>query len=103
MSDMIFKGATRPAMIAGIPIIPFILVAGLTMICAMWTLLGVGFFAAFVVLVSGATLLIIMRTISKHDDQKLNQLLMRLRNTRYRANASFWRGHSASPIDYKRR
>ena len=100
---MIFKGATRPAMMAGIPIIPFILVAGLTMIVTMWVLLGLGFFAAFVVLAVGAVALFLMRLISKHDDQKLNHLLMRLRNRQFRANVSFWNGHSVSPVDYQRR
>lgn len=90
-------------MMAGIPIIPFILVAGLTMIVTMWVLLGLGFFAAFVVLAVGTVVLFLMRLISKHDDQKLNHLLMRLRNKRFRANALFWNGHSVSPVDYKRR
>lgn len=90
-------------MMAGIPIVPFILVAGLTMIVTMWVLLGMGFFAAFAVLAVGVAALFLMRLISKHDDQKLNHLLMRLRNKRFRANASFWNGHSVSPVDYQRR
>ena len=90
-------------MMAGIPIIPFILVAGLTMIVTMWVLLGLGFFAAFVVLAVGAVALFLMRLVSKHDDQKLNHLLMRLRNRQFRANVSFWNGHSVSPVDYQRR
>jgi type IV secretion system protein VirB3 len=102
--DMIFKGATRPPMMAGIPILPFIMVAGVTMITTMWTLVFMkSFFGAFVVLMIGAVTLFIMRMVSKHDNQKLNQLMMRMRSTRYRANSNFWNGHSVSPIDYKRR
>jgi type IV secretion system protein VirB3 len=103
MSDMIFKGATRPPMMAGIPIIPFVLVAGLTMMLTMWLMIAFGLFAAFVVLSIGGISLFVMRLISKSDDQKLNQLLMRFRSTRFRANSNYWQGHSVSPIDYKRR
>ncbi len=34
--DRIFKGATRPAMMLGVPIIPFILVCGVFLIVTLW-------------------------------------------------------------------
>lgn len=100
---MIFKGATRPPMIMGIPMIPFILVAGVTMILTMWTLSKVSAMLGFAILMAGGVALFLMREISKDDDQKLSQALMKLRGIRFRANSAYWNGHSVSPIDYKRR
>lgn len=90
-------------MLWGIPIVPFILVAGSTMIASMWVLMGMGFYAMFVVLSSGLMVLLFMKAISKDDPHKLNRILMRVANTRYRANSRYWNGHSVSPIDYTKR
>lgn len=100
---MIFKGATRPPMIMGVPMIPFILVAGCTMILTMWTFSKVSPLLGGSILLIGFIVILWMRQISKDDDQKVTQALMRLRGIRYRANAAYWNGHSVSPIDYKRR
>lgn len=103
MSDMIFKGATRPPMILGVPMIPFTLVSGTTMILTMWTFSKVSPLLGGFILLIGFIVILWMRQISKDDDQKVTQALMRLRGIRYRANSAYWNGHSVSPIDYKRR
>jgi type IV secretion system protein VirB3 len=103
MRDTIFKGATRPPMMLGVPIIPFILVVGAALILAMWALLALGFVASFLILMTGFGAVLMMREISKQDDQRLNQVLMRWRETPRRRNAQHWNAHSMSPIDFDRR
>jgi len=103
MADLIFKGATRPAMKMGIPILPLVLVAGLDFIITMWVIMFVGFSAGLIVLLIGAGILFTLRLISKSDDHRLNQLIMRLMSSGYRRQAPYWGAHSASPIDYKKR
>lgn len=103
MRDTIFKGATRPAMMAGVPIIPFILVVGLDFILAMWSMLLFGLFPSFVILTVGLVLILLLRYISSQDDQRLNQYLLRFRDIGFRKNAHHWAAHSMSPIDFTKR
>lgn len=103
MRDVIFKGATRPAMMLGVPIISFILVVGLVFILAMWAMLLGGLFASFAILMFGAAVILILRYISSQDDQRLNQFLLRFRDIGFRKNTGYWNAHSMSPIDYTKR
>jgi type IV secretion system protein VirB3 len=103
MRDVIFKGATRPAMMLGVPIIPFILVAGVVLVLAMWSMLLVGIFTSFVFLSIGAVVILILRYVSSQDDQRLNQYLLRFRDIGFRKNTPHWNAHSMSPIDFTKR
>jgi len=103
MRDIIFKGATRPAMMLGVPIIPFILVVGLDFIAAMWSVLLGGLFAGAAILMFGAVVILILRHISSQDDQRLNQYLLRFRDIAFRKNAPHWNAQSMSPIDFSKR
>lgn len=103
MRDMIFKGATRPAMMLGVPIIPFILVVGLVFILAMWSMLLVGAFWSFCILMVGLAVILVLRYISSQDDQRLNQYMLRFRDISFRKNSAHWNAHSMSPIDFNRR
>ncbi len=87
----------------GVPILPLVLVAGLHIIAATWIGIFVGITAGLTVLLVGAGIIFFMRQISKSDDQRLNQLVMRLKSWIARRNTIYWGAHSASPIDYKRR
>ena len=66
----IFKGATRPPCVFGIPIKPFALVVGLGLFIT-----NIFYWFAFVVVM----LLIIMRQVAKHADQKFEQIFLWLR------------------------
>jgi type IV secretory pathway VirB3-like protein len=69
----------------------------------MWVLQGFGLYAAFLTVMGGIGTLVAMREISKQDDQRLNQLLLRWRDALYRRNRSHWNAHSMSPIEFDRR
>ena len=101
--DPIFKGATRPAMMAGVPIVPFILVVGVHLMLAMWAIQLISFFVGFVILMTGVLSVFVLRHISSQDNQRLNQYLLRMKSTAGRRNHSHWHAHSVSPVDFQKR
>ena len=103
MRDRIFKGATRPAMMLGIPIVPCIFVMGTFFILAMWTLVLASFVAAASVLLVMVFVVLVLRYMTAQDDQRLNQYAMYLRTRAFKRNKAVWGAHSMSPIDFKKR
>ncbi|UTY59674.1 type IV secretion system protein VirB3 [Massilia sp. erpn] len=100
--DVVFKGATRPAMMLGVPIVPLILVVGLHLLLAVWAMVLVNLFVSFVILAAGAMNVFFLRHVSSNDEQRLNQYLLRMKSTGGRRNKVYWGAHSASPCDYRR-
>ena len=101
--DVVFKGATRPAMMAGVPIVPFILVVGLHFLFAIWAMVLVNLFVSFVILMTCVMNIFFMRHISSNDEQRLNQYLLRMKSIVGRRNKAHWGAHAVSPTDYRRR
>lgn len=101
--DRIFKGATRPAMMLGVPIIPFILVCGVFLIVTLWGTILLGLGVGLSVLLVMVVAIAVLRQITSNDDHRLNQWLMYLRGWPYRRNNRFWRAHGLSPVDFKKR
>ena len=80
----IFKGATRPPCIFGIPMKPLVLVVGLSMMI-------IQFFSWFIFVT--IPLLIAMRQVAKYDDQRFDQLFLWLRvNLPCRRSGIFFAG-----------
>jgi type IV secretion system protein VirB3 len=103
MRDRIFKGATRPAMMLGVPIIPLILVMGAFILVAMWTLIAAGLVPGLSVMVMAAFTVFVLRYITQQDDQRLNQMLLSIKSRPFRRNKQFWGAHSMSATVYKKR
>jgi type IV secretion system protein VirB3 len=101
--DVVFKGATRPAMMLGVPIVPFILVVGAHLLLAIWVMVLASMFACFVILAAGVLNVFVLRHITSNDEQRLNQYLLRMKSIAGRRNKAYWGAHSASPNDYRRR
>jgi len=87
----VFKGATRPAMVLGVPVGPFIAAAIPTFLLAFWVHIAIG--ALFVLE------MLVMRQIAKKDDYRFHQIGLALRSFgQCRANKKFWGGFlSLSP------
>ncbi len=68
----IFKGATRPACLMGVPIVPFVMSVGATALVALWTWLPLALLVVPEVLV--------MRAVTKEDDQKFRLLFLHVRH-----------------------
>ncbi|WP_321943634.1 type IV secretion system protein VirB3 [Paraburkholderia tropica] len=100
--DPVFKGCTRPAMLWGVPLVPFLTVGGSILIPAIWALLasppiGVGIVLLLI------PVFVTMRAVTRHDDQRLAQLALRLRMVVRQRNRGFWCAHAYAPLRLKRR
>ncbi|KWE37922.1 type IV secretion system protein VirB3 [Burkholderia territorii] len=101
--DAFFKGCTRPAMIFGVPLVPFVLVGGGSTLLAIWGLLISPW---FILIASGAAIVLtgLMRQITYQDDQRLLQWQLRLM-LRFSSHRSrhFWGAVSYGAIRFSRR
>ena len=88
----VFKGATRPAMVLGVPSGAFITAAVLIFMPAIWI--------SPVIAIAFLPVLLVMRRIAKKDDYRFHQIgLAILIFTPLRANRALWRGFmSLSPF-----
>lgn len=102
MSDLIFKGCTRPTMMWGVPLMPLMIASTPLVIGGFWGiwLYPVAGFAAFAMIIP---IFLAMKLVSKTDDQRLMQHLLRLRMSLIHRNAKFWGAKSYAPIAYKKR
>mgnify|MGYP002477545899 CR=1 FL=1 len=91
-------------MFAGVPMIPFMLVTGLFLLLAVWMFYLVSGYVSLLLVIAYIPIVITMREITKKDDQRLRQMMMRARmRVRQRAGRLLWGAISYSPIRYKRR
>ncbi len=91
-------------MFAGVPLIPFMLVAGLFLLFAVWMLYLLSGYVSLLLMIAYIPIVITMRQITKKDDQRLGQMMLRGRmRIRQRAGRPLWGAVSYAPIRYKRR
>jgi type IV secretion system protein VirB3 len=102
LRDPVFKGCTRPAMLWGVPLVPFLVVGGSMLIPAIWALLASPLLGVAILLLM-IPVFVVMRLVTCHDDQRLAQYMLRLRMTRHQGNRRFWGVHSYVPVRLKRR
>ncbi len=102
LRDPVFKGCTRPAMLWGVPLVPFLMVGGGMLIPAIWALLaspplGVGLLFLMI------PVFVAMRVVTRRDDQRLAQYALRLRMVLRQGNRRFWGARAYTPVRLKRR
>lgn len=91
----LFKGATRVAMLAGVPMMPlmimFIVVASVAMLFGLlwWALLLPAWW--------------VMRTISKHDDKAFRQWGLWFETKFRNRHKAFWGGSTYALTKYRKR
>lgn len=102
--DPIFRGCTRPAMFAGVPMIPFLLITGAFLLLSVWTFYLISGYVSLFLCMVYLPLLAAMKDVTKKDDQRLRQLMMRLKiRYRQRGARQMWGAISYSPLRYKKR
>lgn len=103
--EPIFKACTRPAMFAGVPMLPFLLVTGVFMLLGMWLFYLVSGYVTLLLGIAYIPIIVTMKSVTKKDDQRLRQMLLRsrMRTFRHGAGRELWGAISFSPIRYKRR
>ena len=101
--DQIFKGCTRPAMMAGVPFVPLICTCILFGLVAVWGGMLFGPFVALMSLMCALVCLLLMREVCKKDDQRFRQVMLWLELRLGDRNRGFWSAVSYSPTRFRRR
>jgi type IV secretion system protein VirB3 len=102
--DPIFRGCTRPAMLAGVPMVPLLSVSGVFLLLAMWCVYLVSPYVALFLVVIYVPILLTMRQITKKDDQRLHQMMKRAQmRLRHAPGRAIWGSTSFSPLRLKKR
>jgi type IV secretion system protein VirB3 len=100
--EQIYKGATRPAVWLGVPLIPFIVATGLAFLVAMWGMFCFGLTVLVFVGAIYAPSIAWMAHITKKDDQRLKQWMLRAQ-LGLRARVRVWGGaRSYALVDLRR-
>jgi type IV secretion system protein VirB3 len=100
-NETIYKGATRPAMKLGIPLVPLVAISGLGMLISIWGgILLSGWVVVVVVLAIGPAFGW-MRFVTRRDDQRLGQMFVALKLRLHDRNQNLWHARSYSPTLYR--
>ena len=99
--EAIYKGATRPAMKLGIPLVPLVLLFGTGMLLIMWGGILVSGWIALGVVVAWGPALLWMRFVTAKDDQRFRQLFVALKLRLHDRNRRLWQARSYSPTLYR--
>ncbi|RQT14826.1 type IV secretion system protein VirB3 [Burkholderia contaminans] len=102
LKDPVFKGCTRPAMLWGVPLVPFLMIGGGMLIPAIWALLASPLLGAAILFLM-IPVFVAMRWITRLDDQRLAQHGRRVRMALCQRNRRFWGVHAYVPVRLKRR
>ena len=101
LGEAIYKGATRPAMKLGIPLVPLVILFGTGMLLIMWGGILVSWWVALGVLVAVVPALAWMRYVTSKDDQRFRQMFAAAKLRLHDRNRSLWRARSYAPNLYR--
>ena len=100
-SEAIYKGATRPAMKLGIPLVPLVVLVGTGMLLIMWGGVLLSWWIALAVVAAFVPTLLWMRYVTSRDDQRFRQIFVALKLRLHDRNDQFWRARSYAPTLYR--
>jgi type IV secretion system protein VirB3 len=91
-------------MLVGVPMVPLLVVSGAFLMATMWCVYLVSPYVSLFLVVIYIPIFITMRQITKKDDQRLHQMMMRLRmRLRHSPGRLTWGATSYSPLRLKKR
>ena len=99
--EAIYKGATRPAMKFGIPLVPLVVLLGAGMLLILWGGTLVSWWIALAVVVAIAPALAWMRFVTKRDDQRFRQIFIAAKLRLHDRDHAFWRARSYAPTLFR--
>jgi type IV secretion system protein VirB3 len=100
-AEAIYKGATRPAMKLGVPLVPLVVLFGSGMLLTMWGGVLVSWWVAVGVLAAIVPALFWMRFVNTKDDQRFRQMFLATKLWLHDRNRRLWRARSYSPYLYR--
>ena len=99
--EVIYKGATRPAMKLGIPLVPLVVLLGTGMLLILWGGIFLSWWIALGVLLAWVPALLWMRLVTSKDDQRFRQMFVAMKLRLHDRNHRFWQARSYSPTLYR--
>ena len=99
--EAIYKGATRPAMKFGVPLVPLVALFGSGMLLVIWSGLLLSWWIAAGVVGAIVPALAWMRFVTAKDDQRFLQVFLSLKLRLHDRNRMFWHARSYSPTIYR--
>jgi len=99
--EAIYKGATRPAMKLGIPLVPLVVLFGTGMLLILWGGTLVSWWIAAAVVAAIVPALAWMRFVTARDDQRFRQIFVATKLSLHDRNRSFWHARSYAPTLYR--
>ena len=100
-AEAIYKGATRPAMKFGVPLVPLVVLFGGAMLVTLWGGVLVSWWTAPLVFAAAIPTLAWMRFATRRDDQRFRQIFLALKLRRADRNRTFWHARSYAPYLYR--
>lgn len=100
-AETIYKGATRPAMKMGVPLVPLVALAGGGMLLMLWSGILVSWWLAMIVAVLLVPAIFWMRLVTARDDQRFLQMFVALRLRLRHRNGRLWHSRSYTPNLYR--
>ena len=101
LREAIYKGATRPAMKFGIPLIPLVVMSGTSLLAIFWGGLFISWWLALGVVLGAVPALCWMRHVTSRDDQRFRQIFVAAKLRLHDHNRGFWHARSYSPTLYR--
>ena len=102
MLETVFKGATRPPMKFGVPLVPLVVLMLPGFVSGMWLSTMVNWRFAPVIFGSLTACYVWMRVVTNHDDQRLMQMALRLKLSVRNPNRVLRNGaRSYAPVNYR--
>jgi type IV secretion system protein VirB3 len=95
--EAIYKGATRPSMKFGIPLVPLVVLFGACMLLVIWSGLLLSWWLALAVVVAAVPMLAWMRWVTGEDDQRFRQMFIAAKLSLFDRNRRYWGARSYSP------
>ncbi|OYT92284.1 MAG: type VI secretion protein [Burkholderiales bacterium PBB3] len=99
--EAIYKGATRPAMKLGVPLVPLVLLCGSGLLMSLWSGLLLSWWLALTVWLALLPTLMWMRWLTHRDDQRLRQMFVAVKLRRYDRNHQLWNARCYAPTLYR--
>ena len=99
--EAIYKGATRPAMKLGVPLVPLVTLIGGGMLLILWGGTFLSWWLAVGVVLSFVPALLWMRHVTSKDDQRFRQVFVAMKLRLHDRNRRLWRARSYAPTLYK--
>jgi type IV secretion system protein VirB3 len=99
-AEAIYKGATRPAMKLGIPLVPLVVLFGTGML-VLWVGSLVSWWILPIVLAAFIPALCLMRFVTNQDDQRFRQMFVAAKLRFNDRNRRLWRSRSYAPYLYR--